>query len=216
MPTSRPRGPRRATRAPGSPNPYVVGNEAARKYLKVAEECATSRLLRLNGSAKRASLIESAHENPKPPVARRPGCRRRARVGCALGAVRRAGALDARRRSAPGAEAVQRHPFRSRARRGHGRRHDGRTACYRLRPQRRPGVGARRTVRLPAGRRPARQRYLQGRGRQDGVGIHGEGRLHRDRRRSHRHTDAQRALARAPHRPELRQPRLAGSSDLVR
>ena len=40
--------PRLATRAPGRPNPYVVGNEAARRYLKVAEECATTRLLRLN------------------------------------------------------------------------------------------------------------------------------------------------------------------------
>jgi len=40
--------PRLATRAPGSPNPYVVGNAAARRYLKVAEECATARLLRLN------------------------------------------------------------------------------------------------------------------------------------------------------------------------
>ena len=37
-----------AKRAPGSPNPYVVGNETVRRYLKVAEECATSRVLRLN------------------------------------------------------------------------------------------------------------------------------------------------------------------------
>jgi metallo-beta-lactamase class B len=37
-----------AKRAPGSRNPYVVGNEAVRRYLKVAEECATSRLMRLN------------------------------------------------------------------------------------------------------------------------------------------------------------------------
>ena len=36
------------TRAPGSPNPYVVGNNAARRYLKVAEECATARVMRLN------------------------------------------------------------------------------------------------------------------------------------------------------------------------
>ncbi len=34
--------------APGSPNPYVVGNESVRRYLKVAEECATARLRRLN------------------------------------------------------------------------------------------------------------------------------------------------------------------------
>ena len=40
--------PRLATHAAGSPNPYVVGNEAARRYLKVAEECATARLMRLN------------------------------------------------------------------------------------------------------------------------------------------------------------------------
>ena len=38
-----------AKRAPGGgPNPYVVGNESVRRYLKVAEECASSRLLRLN------------------------------------------------------------------------------------------------------------------------------------------------------------------------
>ena len=36
--------PRMASRAPGSPHPYVVGNAAARRYLKVAEECATARL----------------------------------------------------------------------------------------------------------------------------------------------------------------------------
>lgn len=40
--------PRLARRAPGSPNPYVVGPEAVRRYLTVAEECATSRVLRLN------------------------------------------------------------------------------------------------------------------------------------------------------------------------
>jgi len=37
-----------AKRASGAPNPYVVGNESVRKYLKVAEECATSRVIRLN------------------------------------------------------------------------------------------------------------------------------------------------------------------------
>ena len=37
-----------ATRAPGSPNPYVVGTQAVRNYLKVAEECATARVMRLN------------------------------------------------------------------------------------------------------------------------------------------------------------------------
>ena len=40
--------PQLKTRAPGSPNPYVVGNNAARRYLKVAEECATARVMRLN------------------------------------------------------------------------------------------------------------------------------------------------------------------------
>ena len=40
--------PRLAKREPGSSNPYVVGNDAARRYLKVAEECATARVLRLN------------------------------------------------------------------------------------------------------------------------------------------------------------------------
>jgi metallo-beta-lactamase class B len=44
-----------AKRAPGSErgpnpydNPYIVGNQSVRRYLKVAEECATSRLMRLN------------------------------------------------------------------------------------------------------------------------------------------------------------------------
>jgi hypothetical protein len=37
-----------AKRAPGAPNPYVVGNESVRRYLKVAEECAASRVIRLN------------------------------------------------------------------------------------------------------------------------------------------------------------------------
>jgi len=37
-----------AKRAPGSPNPYVVGNESVRRYLKIAEECGTARLMRLN------------------------------------------------------------------------------------------------------------------------------------------------------------------------
>ena len=40
--------PQLAMRAPGSSNPYIVGNEAARRYLKVAEECAAARRLRLN------------------------------------------------------------------------------------------------------------------------------------------------------------------------
>ena len=37
-----------AKRAAGSPNPYVVGNDKVRRYLKIAEECATARILRLN------------------------------------------------------------------------------------------------------------------------------------------------------------------------
>ncbi len=37
-----------AKRAPGSPSPFVTSNESVRRYLKVAEECATSRLMRLN------------------------------------------------------------------------------------------------------------------------------------------------------------------------
>jgi metallo-beta-lactamase class B len=40
--------PQLARRAPGGSNPYVVGNAAVRRYLAVAEECATARLLRLN------------------------------------------------------------------------------------------------------------------------------------------------------------------------
>jgi metallo-beta-lactamase class B len=40
--------PRLATRAPGSANPYVVGAPAVGRYLEVAKECATARVLRLN------------------------------------------------------------------------------------------------------------------------------------------------------------------------
>ena len=40
--------PRLATRAPGSPHPYVVGTPAVRRYLTVARECGTARVLRLN------------------------------------------------------------------------------------------------------------------------------------------------------------------------
>ena len=38
--------PRVATRGPGAPNPYIVGTPAVRRYLEVARECATARLLR--------------------------------------------------------------------------------------------------------------------------------------------------------------------------
>jgi len=37
-----------AQRAPGSPNPYIVGNAKALNFLKVAEECATARVMRVN------------------------------------------------------------------------------------------------------------------------------------------------------------------------
>jgi metallo-beta-lactamase class B len=37
-----------AKRTPGSPNPYVTSAENVRRYMKVAEECATVRVLRLN------------------------------------------------------------------------------------------------------------------------------------------------------------------------
>jgi metallo-beta-lactamase class B len=40
--------PRLATRTPGSPHPYVVGNAAVGRYLEVARECATARVMRLN------------------------------------------------------------------------------------------------------------------------------------------------------------------------
>jgi metallo-beta-lactamase class B len=33
-----------AKRAPGTPNPYIVGNAKVLNFLKVAEECATARL----------------------------------------------------------------------------------------------------------------------------------------------------------------------------
>ncbi len=35
-------------RAPGSPNPYVTNNASVLRYLKVAEECATAKVMRLN------------------------------------------------------------------------------------------------------------------------------------------------------------------------
>ena len=37
-----------AKRPQGSPNPYVVGNASVLRYLTIAEECATSRVMRLN------------------------------------------------------------------------------------------------------------------------------------------------------------------------
>jgi metallo-beta-lactamase class B len=39
--------PRLATRTPGSPHPYVVGPQGVKRYLDVARECATARLMRL-------------------------------------------------------------------------------------------------------------------------------------------------------------------------
>jgi metallo-beta-lactamase class B len=40
--------PQLAKRTPGSRHPYVVGAEGVRRYLEVARECATARVLRLN------------------------------------------------------------------------------------------------------------------------------------------------------------------------
>jgi metallo-beta-lactamase class B len=37
-----------AKRTAGSPNPYIVGNDKVLKFLKVAQECATSRIIGLN------------------------------------------------------------------------------------------------------------------------------------------------------------------------
>ena len=37
-----------AKRAPGSPNPYIVGHQKVLNFLKVAEECATARIVGLN------------------------------------------------------------------------------------------------------------------------------------------------------------------------
>ena len=39
--------PAMATRKPGDKHPYVIGNEAVQRYVKVAEECARANLLRL-------------------------------------------------------------------------------------------------------------------------------------------------------------------------
>jgi len=39
--------PAMATRKAGDPHPYVIGNEAVQRYVKVAEECARANLLRL-------------------------------------------------------------------------------------------------------------------------------------------------------------------------
>ena len=36
-----------ATRKAGDPHPYVIGNDAVQRYVKVAEECARANLLRL-------------------------------------------------------------------------------------------------------------------------------------------------------------------------
>jgi len=45
---SKTKQPALATRKAGDPHPYVVGNESVKRYLKVAEECATARLKALN------------------------------------------------------------------------------------------------------------------------------------------------------------------------
>jgi metallo-beta-lactamase class B len=44
---SRTRLPAMATRKPGEPHPYVIGNDSVQRYVKVAEECARANLLRL-------------------------------------------------------------------------------------------------------------------------------------------------------------------------
>ena len=36
-----------ATRKPGDPNPYMIGTDSVRRYLKVAEECAQVVMLQL-------------------------------------------------------------------------------------------------------------------------------------------------------------------------
>ena len=40
--------PMMANRAAGTPNPYVTNNASVLRYLKVAEECATAKVMRLN------------------------------------------------------------------------------------------------------------------------------------------------------------------------
>jgi metallo-beta-lactamase class B len=45
---SKTKQPALAARKAGDPNPYVVGNDSVKRYLKVAEECATARLRALN------------------------------------------------------------------------------------------------------------------------------------------------------------------------
>jgi metallo-beta-lactamase class B len=44
---SRTKLPAMATRKAGDPHPYVIGNDAVQRYVKVAEECARANLLRL-------------------------------------------------------------------------------------------------------------------------------------------------------------------------
>ena len=36
-----------ASRKPGDPNPYVIGNDSVQRYLTVADECAKAGLARL-------------------------------------------------------------------------------------------------------------------------------------------------------------------------
>ena len=52
--------PRLATRASGSPNPYVVGTPAVRRYLEVARECATARLMRVERAQARPADARAA------------------------------------------------------------------------------------------------------------------------------------------------------------
>ena len=65
-------------------------------------------------------------------------------------------------------------------------------------------------------RQPDRQRLLQDHQRPQGLGVHGEGRLHRQRSQSRGPADAGRADARDHHRAELRAARRAGPARVVR
>ena len=86
----------------------------------------------------------------------------------------------------------------------------------RLRAQRRSRVGTRGQLRLPADQRLAGQRALQDFGGQQGVRVYGEAPATPATTSISRDANAQRPLARAAHRPELREPRLAGPPHLVR
>ena len=127
-----------------------------------------------------------------------------------------AGPADARRRSGARLEAVQHHPERSGARRHHLAERDDRDHRHRVRHQRRRHLDSRRQQRLRDRRQPDRQRLLQDHARPQGLGVHGEGRLHRQRSQPRRPADAGRPDARDHHRTELRAARRAGPARVVR